>query len=339
MLDIFKNDAFSVISMTDAVNKMQFKPGYLLSSGLFRKVPIRTRTAAIEMKAGRLALIPTVPDGSGAVRQDKIRPNIRDFRVPRLFKQDEIQASELAGARAFGTEDQLATLQQEIAARQMRLMDDMTYTWEYHLLGAVQGQVYDADGTTLIYDWFTEWGLSAPSAISFTNAAVTAAGGMRAFLQKNIVRPMLRAAQAGNMPGVRVKALVGDDFYDWFTNHPDVEKTYHNWQAAAELRQGNAFEEFSFGGVTFVNYRGSDDNSTVAIGTNNARFYPEGIPGLFQMALAPMNSFATVNTLGRQFYSRIVADTQRDEWVQLDLESNPLAICTRPEVLLRGVKA
>jgi hypothetical protein len=338
MLDVFKNDAFSVISMTDAVNKMPFKPGYLLSSGLFRPVPVRTRTVAIEMKAGRLTLIPTVPAGAPPARQGLIKPTVRDFRVPRLFKQDEIQASELSGVRAFGTEDMVQTLQQELAGRQMRLMDDMTFTWEYHLLGAVQGVLRDADGST-IYDWFAEWGLSVPTAIAFTNAAVTAAGGMRPFLAKNIVRPMLRAAQAGNLPGVRVKGLVGDDFYDWLTNHPDVKETYLNFQGAADLRQGNAFEEFTFGGVTFVNYRGSDDNTTVAIGVNDARFYPEGIPGLFQMALAPMNTFATVNTLGRQFYSRLVTDDKRDEWVQLDVESNPLAICTRPEVLLRGTRS
>lgn len=335
MLEIFKSDAFSVISLTDAVNKMPFKPGYLMSSGLFRPVPVRTRTVAIEMQAGRLSLVPTVPPGAPAVRQDKIRRNIRDFRVPRLFKQDEIMASELSGLRAFGSEDMVQTLQQEIAGRQMRLMDDFTYTGEYHLLGAVQGQLRDADGT-IIYDWFQEWGLSVPSAISFTNAAVTAGGGMRAFLQKNIVRPMLRAAQAGNMPGVIIKALVGDDFFDWFTNHPDVKETYLQWQAAEALRQGNAFTEFTFGGVTWVNYRGSDDNTTVAIGATAARFYPEGIPGLFQMAMAPMDSFDTVNTLGRQFYSRIVTDDKRNEWVQLDLEGNWLAICTRPEVLLRG---
>lgn len=335
MLDIFKSDAFSVISLTQAISKIPYKPSYLLSTNLFRPKPVRTRTVAIEMQAGKLALIPTVAPGAPPTNQDKIRRNLRDFRVPRLFKADQLRATEIAGARAFGSETDTETMQAEVAAIQSRLLDDFQFTWEYHLLGAVQGLLLDADGST-IYNWFTEFGISQPAEITFSNAAVTAAGGMRAFLQKNIVRPMLRAAQIGNAPGIRVKALCGDDFFDWLTNHADVKETYLNFSAAADLREGNAFTEFSFGGVTFVNYRGSDDNSTVAIAATKVKFYPEGIPGMFELALAPIDSFDFVNTMGRQFYSRILVDDKRQEFVDVEVESNPLAICTRPETLLRG---
>ena len=60
---------------------------------------------------------------------------------------------------------------------------------------------------------------------------------------------MLRAAQAGMVPGLRIKALCGDNFWDWFTNHANVRETYLNWEAASDLRQGNAFSEFTFGDI------------------------------------------------------------------------------------------
>ena len=32
-------------------------------------------------------------------------------------------------------------------------------------------------------------------------------------------------------------------------------------------------------------------------------------------------------------YARMIPDRDRDEWVRLEIESNPLRICTRPQVL------
>jgi hypothetical protein len=335
MLDIFKNDAFSIVSLTDAINKMPFQPGYLLGSGLFRSAPGRTRTVAIESKAGKLSLIQTVAPGAPPRQADRDRRNVRNFTVPRLYKADKLMATEIAGARAFGSETEVETMQAEMAVRMNSLLADLLYTYEYHLLGALQGNLLDADGS-VIYNWFSEWGITAPTDIAFTSGAITAAGGMRAFLQESLVRPMLRAAQVGNAPGITVKALCGDQFFDFITNHPDVKETYLNYQAAAELRNANAFGEFFFGGVTFVNYRGSDDTTTIGIPSDECQFFLNGIPGLFQLALAPIDTFDFVNTLARQFYARTLIDEKRNEFVDLEVESNPLAICTRPETLLRG---
>jgi site-specific DNA-cytosine methylase len=44
-------------------------------------------------------------------------------------------------------------------------------------------------------------------------------------------------------------------------------------------------------------------------------------------------TFETVNTLGLPLYARTIPDRDRDEWVRLEIESNPLPICTRPQVL------
>jgi hypothetical protein len=52
MLGVFKQDAFSVTSLTDAVNKVPFVPGRLGQMGLFQETPITTTTIAIEQKDG-----------------------------------------------------------------------------------------------------------------------------------------------------------------------------------------------------------------------------------------------------------------------------------------------
>ena len=61
--------------------------------------------------------------------------------------------------------------------------------------------------------------------------------------------------------------------------------------------------------------------------------YPEGVEGLFEIYYAPADTFETVNTLGLPLYARMIPDRDRDEWVRLEIESNPLPICTRPQVL------
>ena len=111
--------------------------------------------------------------------------------------------------------------------------------------------------------------------------------------------------------------------------HKEVRETYLNTAAAADLR-GRVADEVSFGGITFRRYRGGVG---FGVPTDKAFFFPEGIEGLFEICYAPADTFETVNTLGQQLYARTIPDRDRDEWVRLEIESNPLPICTRPQVL------
>src|SRR5205085_2215888 len=120
------------------------------------------------------------------------------------------------------------------------------------------------DGSTL-YDWASLFGLALPAEIGLdlSNAAPVAGALLTAI--SGVFRQILRAAKAGNNPNVRIVALCGDAFFDALIAHPDVRVTYLNWQAAADLRVTRPFQTFTFGGIDWVNYRGSDDNSTIAI--------------------------------------------------------------------------
>ena len=78
---------------------------------------------------------------------------------------------------------------------------------------------------------------------------------------------------------------------------------------------------------------GEHDEKVIGVPTDKAYFYPEGVEGLFEIYYAPADTFETVNTLGLPLYARMIPDRDRDEWVRLEIESNPLPICTRPQVL------
>ncbi len=337
-VDIFTADAFSFISLKAAVEKVPFQPFGLGALNIFEPKPIMTTALEVEERNGILTLIPFSDRGAPGKERVTEKRKARFFKVPRLYHKDTLYASSLQNIRAFGEEQQVMTAAEEVARRMSGptgLKANMEYTKEYHRLACIQGQLLDSDGT-IMYDYFKEFGITRPSAIAFSLGSGTL-NSIRP-LCNQVIRAMARAGQGAFIPGrTKVFALCGDQFYDNFVNHPDVLQYFRNYQAGAESiinnGQGAAFETFYFGGIYWINYRGSDDASTVAIGTNQAKFFPVDAPGVFMEARAPGESFASVNTLGEEYYPLIVPDMERDEFVHIELKAYPLHICTRPEML------
>jgi hypothetical protein len=48
------------------------------------------------------------------------------------------------------------------------------------------------------------------------------------------------------------------------------------------------------------------------------------------------NFLETANTIGLPRYAKQAVDQQFARWVMLHVQSNPLPICTRPRVLIKG---
>lgn len=339
-MDIFNNDAFSLINMTQAIQKMPSVPSFLDRLGIFGQGEgVDTNIVSIEQKGMTLSLIPTSARGSAPPMGSNDRRTMRNFNIPRVAKGDQIFAAEIQGIRAFGTESELETVAQKVAQKQQKLLTEVALTLEYHRLGAIQGKLLDTDGTTTIYNYFTEFGISEPTEIDFDLDAASPAEGVLLDKCKAAKRAAIRALGASYVPGVtRFMWLCGDTFYDQFTKHNDVRVTYKNWEAAAALRGsvGSAFGEFTFGEMDWVNYQGTDDNTTVAIGSTKARLVVLGVPGLYRRYNGPGETFDTVGTIGRPLYSMLIRDEQRNMWVQPEVYAYPLHICTRPEVLLSG---
>ena len=337
-MDIFNNDAFSLQSMTAAVEKIPFVPGFLGTLGIFGAGEgVSTDTVTIERRDMILSPIMTSQRGTEPPMGSTQKAKLRSFSIPRVAKADQVFAREIANLRAFGTESDLATAAALIQQKQTKLRQEHELTMEMHRLSAAQGILLDADNTTVLYNFFTEFGISQPGEIDFDlDNASPVAGALRSLISNSVTRAIVRALGGAYNPGVKIIALCGDTFYDQFVNHADVRDTYKNWEAASALRESTAFETFRFAGVDWINYRGTDDNSTCAIGLTKVKFIVTGVPGLYRRINGPGEDFETVNTIGRPIYSNLVRDEKRNQWVQPEIFSYPLHMCTRPEVLLRG---
>ncbi|MEL8055703.1 MAG: major capsid protein [Pseudomonadota bacterium] len=332
--NVFESNAFSTTSLSGRVEKMDYVPGLLGSLNLFETVPVRTREVFVDRIDGGLTLIPTSADGAPPADLDGEDRDAVALRTTRLAKRFTLYANELDGIRAFGTETELMQVQREYDRRMQRLVNDMELTHENHRLGALQGLLMDADGTSVIYDYSTQFNEAIPAATSFE---LDQASTDVPTLCREIQRSMMRSGR-GSLNGATIHALAGDSFYDQLITQVSVKETYLQQQAANNLReqQGVVFESFRVGGITFHNYRGTDDNSTVAIPTNEAKFFPIGGRDIFKVCYSPLDAVGFINTPGQSRYAMNIPDRDRNMWVKGELYSFPLYLCQQPRVLRRA---
>jgi hypothetical protein len=333
-MNIFKNSAFSTMSLSGVVQKLDYVPQLLGSLNLFEVEKVRSRHIFVDRTEGGLTLIPTSADGAPPEDLVKDGRDVVALKTTRLAKRFTLYAHELDGIRATGTESELMQVQREYAKRLGRIRADMELTHEFHRLGALQGVLLDANGTDVIYDYSAEFEEAIPAAIDFN---LGNAGTNVQKVCKDLVRSMTRSGK-GALAGASIHALAGDDFYDDLVSHPNVEKFYLNQTAARDaLRdQGQVFESFRIGGITYHNYRGTDDNATVAVPTDEAKFFPVGGRDVFKVAYSPLEAMEYVNTPGEKIYAMNVPDRDRNMWTKGEIYSYPLYVCQRPSVLRRA---
>lgn len=333
-MDVFNADAFSMNSLTRGINNEPYVPQFLGGLGIFDVEPVATETVQVENRNNTISLIPTTPRGSEPSNRTEELRQIRNVNTVRIAQKDRITASQVQNMRAFGSESELATVQGEWARRTARLQRNISLTWENMRLGAVQGIVTDQDGSTII-DWYDFWGVSQPTELDFElDDATTDVRGKCAA----VTRATVRAGGGSVMPATRIYGLAGDTFWDDLVSHAMVRDTYLYQQGAA-LREQSAFGMLDYGGITFVNYRGTDDTSTVAVGATKCKFFPVGAVDMFGVAFSPGESFDVVNTLGLPLYNMAVMDRDRNSWVQSEVYSYPLFMCYKPLALQRAKNA
>src|SRR3546814_12064924 len=83
-------------------------------------------------------------------------------------------------------------------------------------------------------DYFAEYGISTPATVNVNFSAI-AAGGLGVYFQRNFYDPIIAVLKANGrfVPGVRIGALVGDEFWYSLITHPDVRA---RWEAIEQAK-------------------------------------------------------------------------------------------------------
>lgn len=341
---VFNHSRFHMTSLSAAIQEAPYIPRFLGSLAVFTPKRVRTKSISVESKGGVLSLIQTSERGSPIEEGQGETTTARDFRTVRIARGKTLQASEIDGIRAFGTTSELVAVQQEVA----NIMDGKTglraaveLTHENMRLGAVQGIVTDVNGKVL-FNWFDQFDITQPAEINFDLGNANADDGAIRKKCNQVVRAMVKASAGAWINGQTYPmALCGDNFFDDLTQNKETRSTYLNQQEASDLRNnvGQAFGTFTYGNIVFVNYRGTDDGSTVAVASDKCKFFPVNAPDAFVAGFSPAEFLPFVNTPGQDVYAMVVQDKDRQAWVRPEVYSYPLFMCTRPGMLLRAKRA
>lgn len=347
VLDIFRNDAFSVAALQRLVANMPFIPQLLGSMELFDPQPL-TGTDKVIMyeEDGSVRIIPFSERGSPDAQQLRNQGRMYALQTRRVSKKDSVQASELLGIADMTLPQKIrikraATL---VDKRTQALKNDMAMTKEFHRIAAIQGKLLDADGTTVVYDYFAEFGVTPPTTISINFASLTE-DETAMYFQETITRPMQLVLKNRWIIGrTRVGALVGDSFWGKLMRNPAIRESWKRQETGRQiamsvnpLLKANMWEEVTVGGITFINYRGSTLGE-IAIADNTAIFFPIGAADVFNVYWAPGETMETVVGEGQPEYLHIQPDTrsQMVSFVDIFVRAYPLYACIFPKALLKA---
>jgi hypothetical protein len=331
VLDVFNSDAFSMDSLVHSINHVDHKPTRLGDLGLFTLEPISTTSVIIEEDYGTLTLVPVAPRGGVPDPVSRERRKARSFTVPHIPTMSQVMADEVQNVRAFGQANRAAgemlaveqVRDRKLAKARMRL----EATVEYHRMGAIKGQILDADGSSVLLDLFTAFEVSQSTF------------GMDLDVSTTDVLKKIREAQRLSLTVLKSQVVTGwhaicsDDFFDAFVGHDELKKLYLNHQAAEVLRGGIApYSTFPFGNVTWENYRGQVGGVDF-VEQGKAYLIPLGVPDLFLHYVSPADYMETVNTLGLPFYAK--SELMRmNKGIEIEAQTNPLLICSKPAAVV-----
>ncbi len=334
MLNPFEtSDAFSMVSLTKAINLLPNQYGRLNQMNLMPGKGVRTRSIIVEERAGVLTLLPTQPVGAPGLQNAMGKRTVRTFVIPHIPLDDTILPDEYQGIRAFGQENDMAAIAQVVNDHLQTMRNKHAITLEHLRMGALKGIIYDADGSTVLYNLYTEFGISAKT-VDFELDDTTTDVGAKC---REVVRHIEDNLKGDVMSGVH--CLCDATFYDDLVAHDSVKEAYmYHAEASQRLGEDNR-KGFRFNGIVFEEYRGTATGSAGTavpfIAAGEAHFFPVGTHSTFETLFAPADFTETANTLGLELYAK-QEPRKFGRGVDLHTQSNPLPICYRPGVLVKA---
>lgn len=329
MLTQLDGPNFDSVSLTAAIEMLPFTPSRLGDLGLFKEEGVPDLAVYIENIEGKLTLVPTQPRGTESFQNPPEQRKGRSFRIPHIPLNDTVLADSVQGVRTFGSEDSREGVAQVVNNKLGKMKQNLEVTKEYHRVGAIQGNILDADGSTVIYNLFTEFGITQQQLLFDFTAGVQDMKQMALV----IIRAMRYAV--GGTPYKSIRAICGDDFWDGFISHETVKHAFTIYQndpnGFLRTQQTGGFD---YAGITWENYIGKVGNVNF-IPSKDCRFIVEGAPDIFQTFYGPANFSEAVNTVGKPWYAKQERMKFDIGW-QLHTQTNPLVMCTRPGTLFRG---
>nr|DAN15540.1 MAG TPA: Major capsid protein [Caudoviricetes sp.] len=323
------SDLFTLAELTKAINTLPTPTTVLGDSKLFKVESTKHLYAVVENINGKLVLVENTSRNAEPSAKQHGKRVRRVFEIPHLPKTTSLLPDEMVVA-GFGESSEQDEQSKVLNNKLQELKNDIEATKEYHRIGAINGVIYDADGTSVIYDLYKEFGVKQITvSLDLDNPNADVRG--------NIIKAKRQAQKKlGGAVVKEWKCYCSSEMFDKLTAHANVQKAYANYAEASDKLSGDKRDGFEFGGVKFIEYE------VEVMGTNGKliRYIKEGVgrlvpvvDGLFKTIYAPANYNETVGTLGKDMYAKI-EPRKMGKGYDVEAQSNPLSLCTQPDALI-----
>lgn len=330
MINVFQNDAFSVVSLAGRINDLPYVPGQISRAGYFSEEGINTTFVAIEKRPNGLALVGPTPRGGVGETIAHPEDEKRLFAVPHFQRDDSVLADEVQNRVEFGTEEQLESYLRRIDRKVQRHLRDFDATLEHQRVGAIKGIVTNKAGGVM-FNLYTQFEISAPTPLVFNLADASTNLQDKAKALRYLLEDALDSGYDG------IDAWCGRNFWDQFTGHKFLRDAWIALQDRQRLVGGGEIDRMEVFDIRWMRYRtGAKAQAATGnvpyIGANECRFVPRGVPDLFITRFAPADYEETVNQEGLPRYVKVIPKLN-GKGADLEIQTNPINLCTRPEVL------
>jgi hypothetical protein len=343
ILDVFNSDAFSVTELSKSIDLVPILWGRLGELKVFPDRPIPTTTVAMEFRNNQLYILPTRPRGGPASVGGVGRRSAKNFTITHIPHEDAVSADEVQNVRGFGVPPRIETVMDVVNRKFITMRNKHDITIEHMRAGMLQGLLLDYDGSTLL-NVFTEFGVTEPNVyfdwVGNSYNVVHLCNQVKRWMQDKLLGD----------PFDHVHAFCAPDFFDNMLANPTVLKAYQLYTAQLEMNPINddltmvkRKRAFPFQGILWEEYRAyasyeaadGTSTSTQFIPAGTCRFVPIGTLQSFDTFWGPPTFLDQVNTPGLRFYARSAVE-KYNRRMDLYTESNPLPLCNKPLVLIKG---
>ncbi len=342
------NFPFTAIQLSDSVNRIPNNYGLLQALNLFPARGSMSTIIEVAFQDGTIRVLPAKERGASATPGDRGGRKSIFIQAPHFPAEDLITPRDLQDMITIVNNSRTPrTLSDEMAIRLLTIRGKHSITREWIRMGALKGVITDGNGDTLL-DLYSAFGITKVT-VDFVLGTTTT----------DIIDKctQVRTSVAKNLKGEvsnGIEVICSTSFFNKLIQHAKVEKFWVNWSGAQSLAQpayapgtgpidrtGQPTmlgRTFTFQNITFREYNGEAPigkarTSTPFVADGYGVAYPVGTQSTFETWDAPPNDIRAINQPGQEIWISPEI-LKHGEGVELKSQSNPLALCKRPEVLV-----
>lgn len=331
-------NTFEVVDYSQELKIVPNSPTLLTEMGLFQDEFLTTKTVTFEEQKQTLGLIGDAAWGSKPTANNEDTRRIISYSIPHFPVADALYPSDIAGVKAWGTQDQAETEAAAMARKIARIRKNFDITKEQaYFRTLTSGTAYAPNGTVAA-NYYTDAGATQKT-VDFvlgtaTTDVIAKVEEVVAHIQDNI--------NNGDMV-TQIVGLASPEFFSALIAHAKVQAayTYYTATAGQEILRNRAgefasgmYRTFVFGNVKFIEVRMSL-GGTRLVTAKDCIFVPMGTTDLFTTFYAPAQRFGYVNTIAESGYLWTFRDPKGTE-ITIEAEQNFLPVLKRPQIVVRG---